>query len=107
MRNTSDNSVGHRHISLLDFPEAHFGMIIRANNIETLVLFGIATSGVVLSTLRKAADADYSLVVIKDCCTDPTRNCAAALDTLFPKRAQVLTASESLDHAKHAPLREL
>ena len=82
-------------------------MIIRANNIETLVLFGIAASGVVLSPYAKPHDADYSLVVIKDCCTDPTRNSAAALETLFPKRAQVLTASESLDRAKHAPRREL
>jgi nicotinamidase-related amidase len=45
-------------------------MILRANDIETLVLFGIATSGVVLSTLREAADADYRLVVVKDCCAD-------------------------------------
>ena len=82
-------------------------MIIRANKIETLVLFGIAASGVVLSPYAKPHDADYSLVVIKDCCADRTRNSAAALDTLFPKRAQVLTASESLDHARPAPRREL
>src|SRR5215469_7784403 len=32
-------------------------MILRAKDIDTLVLFGIATSGVVLSTLLHAADA--------------------------------------------------
>lgn len=37
---------------------------------DTLVLFGIATSGVVLSTVLWAADADYRLFVIKDCCAD-------------------------------------
>src|SRR5208282_5881005 len=36
-------------------------MILRANGIETLVLLGIATSGVVLSTLLDAFDADYRL----------------------------------------------
>jgi nicotinamidase-related amidase len=73
-------------------------MILRANDIETLVLFGIATSGVVLSTLLQAADADYRLVVIKDCCADldpDLHNCL--LDKLFPKQAHVLAATEFLD----------
>ena len=38
--------------------------------ILTLVLAGIATSRVVLSTLRYAADADYALFVAHDCCSD-------------------------------------
>ena len=37
-------------------------MILRAREIHTIVLFGIATSGVVLSTLLLASDADYRLV---------------------------------------------
>jgi nicotinamidase-related amidase len=45
-------------------------MILRANGIEALVLAGIATSGVVLSTVRHAADADYRIVVVEDCCAD-------------------------------------
>jgi nicotinamidase-related amidase len=45
-------------------------VILRANRIETLLLAGIATSGVVLSTVRHAADADYRLVVVEDCCAD-------------------------------------
>jgi nicotinamidase-related amidase len=74
-------------------------MILRANDIETLVLFGIATSGVVLSTLLEAADADYRLVVIKDCCADldlELHNCL--VNKLFPRQAHVLTASEFLGH---------
>jgi nicotinamidase-related amidase len=73
-------------------------LILCANDIETLVLFGIATSGVVLSTLLEAADADYRLVVIKDCCTDldlELHNCL--FDKLFPRQAHVLTTSEFLD----------
>lgn len=34
------------------------------------MLAGIATSGVVLSTVRHAADADYRIVVVEDCCAD-------------------------------------
>jgi nicotinamidase-related amidase len=45
-------------------------LILRANGAEALILAGIATSGVVLSTVRHAADADYRLVVVEDCCAD-------------------------------------
>ncbi len=52
------------------FAGTDLDMILRANGIETLVLAGIATSGVVLSTVRHAADADYRVVVVEDCCAD-------------------------------------
>lgn len=70
-------------------------MILRARDIETLVLFGIATSGVVLSTLLQASDCDYRLVLIADCCADldPVLH-DALLTRLFPQRGDVLTAAE-------------
>jgi nicotinamidase-related amidase len=72
-------------------------MILRAKEIDTLVLFGIATSGVVLSTLLEASDADYRLVVIKDCCVDGDEELHDNLvDKVFVRRASVLTASEFL-----------
>jgi nicotinamidase-related amidase len=72
-------------------------MILRANNIETLVMFGIATSGVVLSTLRHAADADYQLVVIKDCCSDRDPEVHRVLtEKVFSRQAKVITAAEFL-----------
>lgn len=45
-------------------------MILRAKEINTLILFGIATTGVVLSTLLHASDNDYRLIVVSDCCAD-------------------------------------
>ena len=76
-------------------------LILRSNDIDTLVLFGIATSGVVLSTLLHASDADYRLVVIKDCCTDLNQELhACLLDKLFPSRATVLTAGEFIEAVK-------
>jgi len=72
-------------------------LILRAKEIETLVLFGIATSGVVLSTLLEASDADYRLVVVKDCCVDGDAELHANLiDKVFVRRAIVLSASEFL-----------
>lgn len=72
-------------------------MILRAKEIETLVLFGIATSGVVLSTLLHACDNDYNAVVISDCCADLDAELHRVLiDRFFPRRAEVITAAEFL-----------
>jgi nicotinamidase-related amidase len=77
------------------FAGTDLDLILRARNIETLVLFGIATSGVVLSTLLHAADADYRLVVIQDCCADLDADLHAALvGKLFPRQATVLSAAD-------------
>ncbi len=72
-------------------------MILRANGIETLLLTGIATSGVVLSTLRHAADADYGVVVVQDCCSDPDAEVHRVLmEKVFPRQASVVTAEAVL-----------
>jgi nicotinamidase-related amidase len=70
-------------------------MVLRANGIETLVLAGIATSGVVLSTIRHAADADYRLVVVSDCCADPDPEVHRVLtEKVFARPATVTTMVE-------------
>ena|SRR5260221_6332285 len=70
-------------------------LLLRAKEIDTLALFGIATSGVVLSTLTHAFDTDYKLFVIKDCCADGNPELHNALiDRYFPSRGQVTTAAE-------------
>jgi nicotinamidase-related amidase len=77
------------------FPGSDLQMILRAKEIDTLVLFGIATSGVVLSTLLEAADADYRMVVIADCCADIDAELHRVLmERLFPIRGEVTTAAE-------------
>jgi nicotinamidase-related amidase len=79
------------------FAGTDLDMILRANDIDTLVLFGIATSGVVLSTVLHAADADYRVTVIKDCCTDLDPEVHVCLmDRVFPRQARVLSAGEFL-----------
>lgn len=73
-------------------------IILRSQGIDTLVLFGIATSGVVLSTALEAVDLDYDVFVVKDCCADldaETHRCL--LERLLPQRATVLSAAEVAD----------
>jgi nicotinamidase-related amidase len=70
-------------------------MILRAHHIETLLLAGIATSGVVLSTVRHAADADYGLVVVSDCCSDRDEEVHRLLiDKVLSKQAALATGAE-------------
>jgi nicotinamidase-related amidase len=77
------------------FAGTDLDMILRAKEIGTLVMFGIATSGVVLSTLLEAGDADYRVAVIEDCCADLDAELHAALmNRLFPKRTEVLSADD-------------
>jgi nicotinamidase-related amidase len=46
---------------------------LRSLQVDTLVLTGVRTSGVVEATLREAVDRDYSVVVLSDGCSDTDR----------------------------------
>ena len=73
-------------------------MILRAKEIDTLILFGIATSGVVLSTLLHASDEDYRLIVVKDCCADlDVEGHNYLVERLFPARATVTTSVQLIN----------
>src|SRR5712692_7402478 len=79
------------------FAGSDLEMILRARDIDTLIVFGIATSGVVLSTVLHASDSDYRLFVIKDCCADLDQELHTCLiNKLFPRQATVLAAEELL-----------
>lgn len=78
-------------------------MILRANDIDTLFLLGIATSGVVLATLLDAVDADYRVVVVKDCCGDREPEVHTCLvEKVFPSYATVISAEEFLSPANQS-----
>jgi len=77
------------------FSGTELDMILRAANRDTLILFGIVTSGAVLSTVRQAFDADYRMLVVSDCCADPDPALHATLmDKVLGRQAQLTTAAE-------------
>ncbi len=77
------------------FTGSDLDVILRAYGTQHLVLTGIATSGVVLSTLIEAADRDYQMTVIEDCCADGDDEVHRVLMTkIFSKRADVMTLDE-------------
>jgi nicotinamidase-related amidase len=68
---------------------------LRARGIDTLLLAGISTSGVTISTLLDAHDRDYRLFVLADATADPEPETHAFLtETFFPKRATVIEVAD-------------
>jgi nicotinamidase-related amidase len=66
-------------------------MLLRAHAAGTLVVAGVVTSGAVLSTVRAAADRDYRVVLVADCCADRDAEVHALLmQRVLPMSAQVV-----------------
>ncbi|MGH6738550.1 MAG: cysteine hydrolase family protein [Bradyrhizobium sp.] len=77
------------------FTGSDLEVLLRAQNVRHLVLAGIATSGVVLSTLREAYDKDFQATVLSDLCIDADPEVQAALiNKVFPRQAAVVTCAE-------------
>ncbi|HWH21512.1 MAG TPA: cysteine hydrolase [Solirubrobacterales bacterium] len=68
---------------------------LRARGVDTLVLAGISTSGVTISTLIEAHDRDFRLFVLADATADPDAELHASLiGGFFPKRAEVIEVAD-------------
>lgn len=71
---------------------------LRERAITTLVLAGVATSGVVLSTVRDAADRDYQIIVLADGIADRDPEVHKVLtEKIFPRQADVITIAQLSD----------
>lgn len=76
-------------------------VVLRGQDITHLVLCGISTSGVVLSTLREAADKDYQLTVLADCCFDGDEEVQRVLlSKVFPRQANVVSIDAFIEELK-------
>jgi nicotinamidase-related amidase len=77
------------------FAGSDLELVLRSMEINHLVLTGYATSGVVLSTLREAADKDYACTVLSDCCADGDEEVHRVLTTkIFTRQADVMKVDE-------------
>lgn len=65
---------------------------LRARQVDTLILAGISTSGVILSTVRDAHDRDYRLFVLADVSADPRPGVHEFLiEEILSRQADVIT----------------
>ena len=79
------------------FSTTDLNVVLRSQGITHLVLLGITTSGVVLSTVRWAADMDYQLTVIADACADRDEEVHRVLtEKVFTRQADVIKTSDFL-----------
>ncbi len=77
------------------FAGSDLEVVLRSSGIQHMVLCGISTSGVVLSTTREAADKDYKITILADCCADGDEEVHRVLTTkVFPRQADVKTVDE-------------
>ncbi|HLZ89525.1 MAG TPA: isochorismatase family cysteine hydrolase [Puia sp.] len=92
-RAPDDIVIAKRRVSA--FTGSDLEVILRGHRIDHLVLTGLSTSGVVLSTLREAADKDYRLSVLSDACGDRDPEVHnVLLNKVFPRQAEVLTTDQ-------------
>jgi nicotinamidase-related amidase len=90
---TDEVTVIKRRVSA--FTGSDLEVVLRSLGIQHIILTGIATSGVVLSTLREAADKDYRITVLSDCCADGDEEIHRVLTTkIFTRQADVLSLEE-------------
>lgn len=77
------------------FTGSDLEVVLRGLDVQHLVLTGVSTSGVVLSTLREASDKDYDLTVIEDCCKDGDEEVHDVLmRKVFPRQADVIKTND-------------
>jgi len=77
------------------FAGSDLDVLLRGLGADELVIGGIATSGVVLSTVRQAADLDLRITVLADACADADPEVHRVLtEKVFPRQATVTTVDE-------------
>jgi nicotinamidase-related amidase len=80
------------------FVGSDLDVVLRSLGVKKLVMAGLITSGVVLSTACEAADRDFEIVVLRDLCVDFEEETHRVLmDSVFAKRGKVVVASEWIE----------
>ncbi len=83
------------------FSGSGLDVVLRGLGVETLVLAGVSTGGVVLSTVCEAADRDFGIIVLRDGCLDGSVALHDMLmDGVFGKRGEVVSAEQWLGRLK-------
>jgi nicotinamidase-related amidase len=70
---------------------------LKRKGVQSLVVGGISTTGVVLSTAREATDLGYIVTIVRDACWDPSEETQRVLlDTVLPMTSWVVGHDEAM-----------
>jgi nicotinamidase-related amidase len=84
-----------RKVRVGAFSTTDLGPRLRDAGVDTLLLAGVSTGGVVLSTVRDAADQDYRIYVLEDGCADRDAEVHDLLmRKVFPRQAYVISIAD-------------
>lgn len=77
-------------------------IVLRSLAVGNLVVTGLSTSGVVLSTIRQAADLDFDVTVLEDLCAEMDSVAGGNLhnvlvESVFPSQATVMESQAWID----------
>jgi gluconolactonase len=77
------------------FNGTHLANVLRAKDIDTLVLMGVWTNYVVEATARTGADSGYRIIVVTDgCASDTEENHRFFINRILPMLGTAATASD-------------
>ncbi len=77
------------------FSTTYLDQRLRTRSVTTLILAGISTGGVLLSTVREATDLDYEIIVLNDASADHDPTVHAFLtEVVFPRHTAVIDVAD-------------
>jgi nicotinamidase-related amidase len=77
------------------FNGTHLANVLRARDVDTLVLMGVWTNYVVEATARTGADSGYRIIVVTDgCASDTDGHHYFFVNTILPRLGTAATASD-------------
>jgi len=88
----SDRVFTKRRVSA--FSTTDLACYCRAQGFTSLVIGGVSTSGVVLTTTREAWDMDLKITVLQDLCADEPEKHDALCNVIYPGMGTVTTVDE-------------
>lgn len=74
--------------------------MLRSRDIDTVVLMGVATEFVVEAAARHAADADYRVIVLEDCCAAFSEEAHRVAIHIMEHLATVATSTDFLQSVR-------
>ena len=77
------------------FFESDLELILRTQDTDTIVIFGVALNNVVESTARQAADMGYNVIILEDCCASfDGEQEAFSLKRFLPRIGRVMQSED-------------